>query len=461
MAPAQRLGRVRDFFAEGIRRPGPGGDGLSHSRALLTRLLRIVSTALREFIADQGTLRASALTFYSLLSIVPLFAVLFGIAKGFGLEKTLEKRLVEQLVGQEEVLERVLGFARNLLENTRGGVIAGVGVLVMFWSAVKVIRQIESALNAMWEVKRPRRLARRFADYLAVLLCAPILFLAAGSASVFAGAQFEALAARFAALATLGPLVQSALRLMPLVLMWALFALFYKAMPNTPVRLSSACYGAAAAAVLYLAVQWLIIDLQVGVAGKNAIYGSFAAFPLFLAWLQASWMIFLFGAEITYACEHSDGTWGFAVDGRPRNTAERNIAACCLARAAALRFEAGEGPGDLRELAAAAGLPLRAAREAAAALTAAGILCETAAADGEPPLLLPALAPRLLTLARVLTALESGAGPGAASPTLSDTEAERMRQAIERFRAAAARLPQNLPLTAIDSPPGESIGERT
>lgn len=459
MALQKRLGRVRDFFAEEIWRPG-SGDGLSRPRALFYRLLRIVSTALREFVADQGTLRASALTFYSLLSIVPLFAVLFGIAKGFGLEKTLEKRLVEQLAGQEEALERILGFARNLLENVRGGLIAGVGVLVMFWSAVKVMRQIESALNAMWEVKRPRRLARRFADYLAVLLCAPLLFLAAGSASVVAGAQFEALAARFAALAAFGPLVQAALRLMPLALMWALFALFYKAMPNTPVRLSSASCGAAVAAVLYLAVQWLIIDLQVGVAEKNAIYGSFAAVPLFLVWMQASWMIFLFGAEITYACEHSDGGGGLPRGGRLTSAAERKIAACCLARAAALRFEAGEGPGDLRGLAAAAGLPLRAAREAAVALTEAGILCETAAPAGEAPRLLPALDPRLLTLERVCTALDCGSRAAPAPAALPGTEADRVHRALERFRAAAAKLPQNLPLTAIPSPPGESLGER-
>lgn len=459
MARRQRLRRIRDFFAEEIWRPGRDA-GLSRPRALLYRLLRIVSTALREFVADQATLRASALTFYSLLSIMPLFAVLFGIAKGFGLEKTLEKRLVEQLAGQEEVLERILGFAQNLLENARGGVIAGVGVLVMFWSAVKVMRQIESALNAMWEVKRPRGLARRFADYLAVLLCAPILFLAAGSASVFAGAQFEALTTRFTALAALGPLVQAALRFTPLALMWALFALFYKAMPNTPVRLSSASCGAVVAAVLYIAVQWLIIDLQLGVAEKNAIYGSFAAVPLFLAWMQESWMIFLFGAEITYACEHGDGEGGLPRGGRLTSAAERKIAACCLVRAAALRFEAGEGPGNLRLLAAAAGLPLRAAREAAVELTAAGILCETAAAAGQAPLLLPALDPRQLTLERVCTALDCGSRAAPAPATLPGTEAHIVHQALERLRAAAAKLPQNLPLTAIESSHGDPQGDR-
>ncbi len=327
----------------------------------------------------------------------------------------------------------------------------------MFWSAVKVMKQIESALNAMWEVKTPRNLARRFADYLAVLLCAPILFLVAGSASVFAGNQFALLAARFEVLQAIGPLVQAALKLIPLVLMWALFALFYKAMPNAPVGLAGASFGAAVAAVLYLAVQWIIVDLQVGVAEKNAIYGSFAAIPLFLVWMQASWMIFLFGAELSYAWEHSEGG-GLAHGGRLCSAEDRKIAACSLARAAALRFQAGEGAGDLRGLARKTGMPVRAAREAAAALIAAGILCETAAPSGKAPLLLPALDPRLMTLQRVCTALDR-IGSTAPETAASSSEIEILRRALERFRSAAAGLPENLPLVAIERPAAETTGD--
>ncbi|MEJ5360381.1 MAG: YihY/virulence factor BrkB family protein [Desulfobacterales bacterium] len=447
--------RARGFLSEAIWRPSL--EDLSHPRAALYRALRIATTAVEEFFADQAMLRASALTFYSLLSIVPLFAVLFGIAKGFGLENMLERRLVEQLAGQEELLERILAFARNTLENARGGLIAGVGVLVMFGSAIQVMRQIESALNAMWEVKRPRGLARRFADYLAVLLCAPILFLVAGSASVFAGNQFALLAARFEILQAFGPLVQGAIRLMPLVLMWALFALFYKAMPNTSVGTAAASFGAAVAAVLYLAVQWVIIDLQVGAAEKSAIYGSFAAIPLFLVWMQTSWMIFLFGAELSYAWDHCEGG-GLARGGRLLNAEERKIAACCLARQASLRFLAGEEASDLRGLARAAGIPIPAAREAAAALVAAGILCETAAPSGKAPLLLPAMEPRRMTLERVCTALDRVGAPSRKSTT-PPSETEILRRALERFRAAAAGLPENLPLAAIAGPPADTRGD--
>ncbi len=449
------LSRGRNFLAEEIWRPRL--EDLPRRRAALLRALRIATTAVREFFADQAMLRASALTFYTLLSIVPLVAVLFGIAKGFGLEKMLERRLIEQMAGQEALLERILTFSRNLLENARGGVIAGVGVLVMFWSAVKVMKQIESALNAMWEVKTPRNLARRFADYLAVLLCAPILFLVAGSASVFAGNQFALLAARFELLQAIGPLVQAALKLVPLLLMWALFALFYKAMPNAPVSLAAASFGAAVAAVLYLAVQWIIVDLQVGAAEKNAIYGSFAAIPLFLVWMQTSWMIFLFGAELSIAWEHSEGG-GIARGGRLFSAEDRKIAACGLARAAARRFQAGEGAGDIRKLARESGMPVRAAREAAAALVAAGILCEIPASSGKVPLFLPALDPRLLTLERVCTALDrlGAAAPEATAPSM---EIETLRRALERFRLAAAGLPENLPLVAIERPAAETTGD--
>jgi membrane protein len=391
----------------------------------------MLTVAVTEFFADQCSLRASALTFYTLLSIVPVFAVVFGIAKGFGLDKVLEKELMEQMAGQEQALERILTFSRNMLENTKGGLIAGVGVVLMFWSAIKVLGQIESSLNAMWDVRGQRSWGRRFSDYLAVLLIAPILLLVAGSASVFIRTQFDAIAGRFEIVGMLGPLVLQALRLTPLILVWALFTLVYMAVPNTRVRFGAAAAGAAVGGLLYQLVQWFYIDLQVGVAKQNAIYGSFAALPLFLAWVQASWTIVLFGAELCDAVQRSSDTCR-ALGCPAPGAAEKKLIGLNIVHEVVRQFAAGNPPMTAHQLALGIKLPVRWVKELLIGLTATGILSETRGASSDEPGYQPAMDIGLLTLQRVSEALESS-GDSAATHILPIEKTAKLAAALRRI----------------------------
>ena len=158
---------------------------LPRSRSFWIKLLRVVIVSLRGITEDKGYLRASALTFYSLLSIVPVFAMLFGIAKGFGFEKALEAQLLEKLSGQEEVFNRIVSFSHSLLENTKGGVIAGIGVAVLFYSIIKLLGNIENSFNAIWGVKKPRSVPRQISDYLSIMLIGPVLFLLSSGLNIF------------------------------------------------------------------------------------------------------------------------------------------------------------------------------------------------------------------------------------------------------------------------------------
>jgi membrane protein len=430
---------ARDFFLTGIW--AMHLETLPRWRSASIRVLRVVTAALTEFVRDQCMLRASSLTFYTLLSVVPVFAVVFGIAKGFGLEKLLEKELLEQMSGQEQALERILAFSRNMLENTKGGLIAGVGVVVMLWSALKVLGQIESALNAMWDVRQPRPWGRRLSDYLAVMLLAPVLLLVAGSASVFIRTQFDAIVARFEIVGLLGPLVFQALKLTPLALVWALFVLIYMAMANTRVRFTAAAAGAAVGGLLYQLVQWIYIDLQVGIAKQNAIYGSFAALPLFLAWVQTSWTIVLFGAELCYVVQHSGGCCRPNGCSAP-SAAEKKLIGLHIARVAAQRLSAGDPPLTAGGMAQAIGLPLRLVQLALADLVAAHILIATAGRKPDEPGFQPAMDIQLLTLQRVSDALESG-GVAEASILPSDENTAKLREALRRLSQAAAESPAN------------------
>ncbi len=437
----ERVSAVQRFFSRDLY--ALKLDGMPRRKAAAFRVLRILTTAVREFFADQCMLRASALTFYTLLSIVPVFAVVFGIAKGFGLEKLLERELMEQMAGQEQALERILTFSRNMLENTKGGLVAGVGVVLMFWSAVKVLGQIESALNAMWDVRRRRSWGRRFSDYLGVMLIAPVLLLVAGSASVFVRTQFMAIAARFEIVGMLGPLVVHAVRLTPLVLIWALFTLIYMAMPNTRVPFAAAAAGAAVGGVLYQLVQWLYIDLQVGVASQNAVYGSFAALPLFLAWVHISWTIVLFGAELCYGVQHR-GTGG--PEPAP---GELKLIGLRIAHAVVRRFAEGKPPADAGQLALALGIPLHRVRALTATLVTAGLFSETPGPRSEEFAFQPAVDIRRINLQRVADALDAGGG-AAGDPSLAAAPNDALTAALREWRRAAGESPSNRLLMDID-----------
>ncbi len=161
----------------------------SRPKSFLIKQIRVLALAVRGYQEDSCKFRASALTFYSLLSIVPVVAMMFGVAKGFGLEKKVEAEILQRFKGQEKVVVEIVGFANSLLENAKGGFIAGIGVAILFWTIVKVLGNIENSFNEIWGVKKGRGIGRKFSDYLSIMLLCPILLVMAGSATVVVSSQ--------------------------------------------------------------------------------------------------------------------------------------------------------------------------------------------------------------------------------------------------------------------------------
>ena len=277
----------------------------SATQWLLIRLARTVILSIQGFARHHGPLRASALTFFTLLSLVPVAAMAFGIAKGFGFERRLQQELLEKFSAQQEVVEQVIAFAQNMLNNTKGGMIAGIGVIVLFWAVIKVLSNIESSFNHIWGV-RSRKFIRKLSDYLTIMLVCPVLVIMSGSVTVFITSQVTAISGRFELLQMVGPAIYVGLKMLPYTLIWILFTLIYMIMPNTRVRFDGALLAGVIAGSAYQAVQAAYIYFQIIVSKYNAIYGSFAALPLFLLWLQISWFIVLIGAEISHAFQHSN-----------------------------------------------------------------------------------------------------------------------------------------------------------
>ncbi|ACN16355.1 predicted tRNA processing ribonuclease Rbn (RNase BN) [Desulforapulum autotrophicum HRM2] len=272
-------------------------------KAFATRVFLTVVAAVKGFQKDNCMLRASALTFYTLLSIVPVMAMAFGIAKGFGFETMLRKEILLRLAGHEEAAQRIIDFSGTLLAETKGGVMAAVGVIFLAWAVVKMLGHMEDAFNTIWWIKKGRTLVRKFSDYLGLLFVAPLLLILSGSTTVFILTRLKVFFEATGGVVFVEPFVFFFVKLLPFFTIWILFFFLYMFMPNKKVDIRAAVMGALIAGGVYQMGQMIYFRFQVGVSHYNAIYGSFAALPLFLIWLQASWVLLLLGAEIAFVWE--------------------------------------------------------------------------------------------------------------------------------------------------------------
>jgi membrane protein len=272
----------------------------------LENMIRICVLAFRHFIKVDLQLRASALTYYSILSIVPIVAVVFGIAKGFGVQEEFLSEVTNAFPAQQDIMLQVVVFARNLLDTTSGGLIAGLGLVFLFWSVLSVMMNIETTLNDIWEVQTPRTWVRRFTDYFSILLLAPFGIILVSTINVFIQTQLQNFIYWVGLSGFLASMTDFAIGLIPVLLLSLLFSIFYMVMPNARVSFKSAFYAGLIAGIAFQVVQSVYIGFQIGVSRANAIYGSFAALPLFLIWMHISWNVVVTGGIIAFVHQNFD-----------------------------------------------------------------------------------------------------------------------------------------------------------
>ena len=380
-------------------------EDLPFGRSFLIKQLRIIILAFRGYDEDRCLQRASSLTFYTLLSVVPVVAMFFGIAKGFGFEKRLETQLFERFPGQEEVIGQVIAFSNSLLEQTKGGLIAGAGLLVLFWSVLKVLGHIEMALNDIWEIKQPRSWGRKFSDYLSIMLISPILILMSGSATVYITAQVTEITQKVEFLGAISPLISLLLQYAPYVLIWALFTILYIVMPNTKVNFKAGLLGGVVAGTLYQIAQELYISFQIGAARYNAIYGSFAALPLFLMWVQISWWIVLFGAELSFANQNVD-TYEYEPDSLKVSPGFKKLLTLQIAHLLIKKFANGDKPLTDVQISDRLEMPIRLVHNILFNLVESGLVSEIKTKVDKELAYQPARDINKLTIQYVIEALE-------------------------------------------------------
>jgi membrane protein len=416
-------------------------DKLNPRKSFWLTQLRILLLAVRRFSEDKCELRASALTFYTLLSIVPVVAMAFGVAKGFGLEKILETQLLAKLEGQPEVAERILGFARTLLENTKGGAIAGVGVALLFWSVIKVLGNIESSFNDIWGIKKARSFGRKLADYLSVTMICPVLLIAASSVTVLLTTQITSMLERLSFLGYAAGVIIFLLGLLPYAVIWVLFTFMYVFMPNTKVQLKSGLWGGIAAGTVYQLVQFAYIKFQIGVSSYGAIYGSFAALPLFLVWLQLSWLIVLFGAEVSFARQNV-AAYEFEPDCSKLSQSFQRTVALLITQHCVKAFLDGKHAPTAEEISRTLEIPIRLARATLFELTEAKVLAEVFTSEGGDMAYQPGCRLEELTVAKILARLDR---QGLEAIPIGEMEKlDKLRDIVRRLDDAMEKSPANL-----------------
>ena len=412
-------------------------------KSFFIRQLRIAALAVRGFIENKCKFRASALTFFSVLSIVPVIALMFGIAKGFGLQEKVSAQILEKMKGQEEVANRILTFANSLLDKASGGIIAGIGIAFLLWTIISLLSNIEQSFNDIWGIVKPRTLGRKFGDYLATILICPILLAISGSATIFISSQLTSITEKFPILTHLGPAFWLILKLLPFLSIWIAFTFIFTYMPNTKVNLKSGLIAGIITGTIFQLIQWAYVSFQVQITARYTIYGSFAALPLFLLWLQLSWLIVLFGAEISFSHQNVE-TYEFEPDCLSASRSFKNRLALFITHRTVKRFAVGEKPSDATQLSHELEIPIRLVRQILYELSDSGVLSEVRRNDEKEPSYQPAIDTDKLTIKFVFDRLEQRGTSNI--PITRSAELDKLTHCISQIDEIVDKSPANIPL---------------
>ncbi len=370
----KRLQDIYKFLTVGIW--SVGKDDVPSMRFLFYSILKKLLLAIEFTTTKRITSAAAALTYSTLLAIVPIFAVVFGIARGFGFNKYIELWFRESFSSQPQVAEIIIGFVNSYLVHTKSGLFLGIGLLFMLFTVMMLISNIERTFNDIWQVKKPRSVFRTITDYTSMLLLVPIVIVITSGISIFFATIFKEIEDTM----VIGSLAQFFLQLMPYAIMSGVFIALYLFMPNTKVKVGCAIVPGILAGVAMQGLQLFYINSQIWVSSYNAIYGSFAALPLFMLWVQISWLICLFGAELCYANQNMDD---YAFKAKTEDLSHRYKTLLCLVISSRIchRFSEGGKPYSALKLKLDTGIPIRIVNDLLYELVQIGVLTEIPGSD--------------------------------------------------------------------------------
>ena len=392
----KRRDEIRKAFSERLRKSVP----------FWIRQRRILYLLYVGIKRDNIYIKASALTFFTILSVIPMVALAFGIAKGFGLSDELRAQIIMQFHNQEQVMNWILDFANNTLEQTSGGWLAGIGVAFLFYTVGQLLSYVESAFNSIWRVEETRVWYRQVTDYLAVIILVPALFIASSSATVLATTKLNDILTKSDMLEVFKPVVSFLVTLIPFILLFTLATAAFLAMPNTRVKIRAALFAGLIAGIALELLQILYVESQMGISRLGTLYGSFAAVPLLMVWIQMSWVVLLMGAQLSYYIQNIT-RYEFEFDVQTVSPRQKKRLSLLVMHSLVDDFIKGAKPRAPEEISLELSLPVRTVHDCLDMLRAASMVTEVWNEEYERYVYQPATDVNKMTLSFVLEKIET------------------------------------------------------
>jgi membrane protein len=325
---------------------------------MLFTLVKIIFLAIRGYIQERLNLKASALTYSILFAVVPMFALIIAIGRGFGVEDMIEKWLLDSFIAQSDMLPTVMEFVKKYLETTQGGLFIGIGIAILLFSVMNFFIQVELAFNGIWQVKKPRSIVRQFSIYFSAMLVIPVFIVLSSGISIY----INTVLSKSLVYELFSPLLRIAVYFTPYFINWLIFTIMYLVIPNTRVKFINALVAGIIAGSAFQLFQLLYINGQVYLSRYNVVYGSFAAIPLLLLWLQISCLIVLLGAEISYVSQNIRN-FDFEADSKNISNRYKNFLTLFVTYIIVKQFEAQKPPLSSDEISRDYRLPMRITNE--------------------------------------------------------------------------------------------------
>lgn len=322
------------------------------------RIVKSINLTVNSFLDRGLQIKSMALTYSTVLAIVPAFALLVAIGRGFGMQDNLTKELYTFFPSQAHAITTSLDFVDSYLNQASQGVFVGVGIVTLLWTLISLLSNIEDSFNSICDVKEGRTMYQKVTDYIAICLIVPILMICSSGVSIFVSTTFQ----NVVHLPFLTPVINTCLEAFPVVLAWLAFSFSYFLIPNTKINFKYAAISGAICAVFFQILQMLIVSGQIYVSKYNAIYGSFSFLPLLLVWLQMSWLILLSGCVLTYSLQNVFAFNFLGSDGEISQVSKQMIALVVMS-IVSQDFLAHRKPRSVSDLASQQYLPVRVVRK--------------------------------------------------------------------------------------------------
>ncbi|MDP3436905.1 MAG: YihY/virulence factor BrkB family protein [Bacteroidales bacterium] len=276
---------------------------LSILRARMVKYLKVLIITSKGFANDKVALQATSLSFFSAMSVVPFVSLMFAITNGFGIGKKLEELLYKYFEGNEDIISYIVTFANNIISTSQNGLFGIISFVFLISTVVFLMLSIEKSFNEIWKLSSGRSFKKRLAYYFLLLFVSPLvifIFLTMGLLYSNALQSIGLEVDKYIPLTSIFTWVAS------YMFVTFVFTIMYKFIPNTKVKLAAAFNSALILAFAFIVVQFFYLETQLLVSGLSAVYGVFAAIPLFLVWMNISWTVILFGAELSHAFQNVD-----------------------------------------------------------------------------------------------------------------------------------------------------------